>query len=144
MPRELERHRHRNVVRIAVAAGVLLIGVGGYGAYRVIADSDQRTRHIAAITRGGDPDRGREAIQRYGCGKCHTISGLRNANGLVGPPLDGIARRIYIGGVVLNTPDEMIAWIRDPRAIDAKTAMPDTGVTLEDARDIAAFLYSLR
>jgi cytochrome c len=129
---------------MGTAALALVIGIGGYAGYLVQRESDWRYRHIVAVTRGGDPDRGRSAIQRYGCGRCHTISAIRNANGLVGPPLDGIAKRIYIAGVVPNTPDEMIAWIRNPRAIDAKTAMPDTGVTLEDARDIAAFLYTLR
>jgi cytochrome c2 len=106
--------------------------------------SHGKHRHAVALTHGGDPDRGRAAFQRYGCGGCHTISGLPNANGLVGPPLDGIAKRIYIAGVVLNSPEKMIAWIRDPRAIDGKTAMPNIGVTFEDARDIAAFLYTRR
>jgi hypothetical protein len=38
----------------------------------------------------------------------------------------------------------MIAWIRDSRAIDATTAVPNTGVTIADARDLAALFYSLR
>jgi cytochrome c len=38
----------------------------------------------------------------------------------------------------------MIRWIRDPRAVDSLTAMPNTGVTPADARDIAAYLYTLR
>jgi cytochrome c1 len=62
----------------------------------------------------------------------------------VGPPLDGIASRSYIGGVLTNVPDNMIRWLRDPRAIDSLTAMPNVGVTPSDARHLAAYLYTLR
>jgi cytochrome c2 len=143
MPRAPD-HRRRDRTAIIAAAAVLLLIVAAYAGYRAKVQNDHRRQHIVAITRGGDPDRGRAAVQHYGCGGCHTISAIRNANGLVGPPLDGVGKRVYLAGVVPNTPDEMIAWIRDPRAIDAKTAMPNTGVTTEDARDIAAFLYSLQ
>jgi cytochrome c oxidase assembly factor CtaG len=89
-------------------------------------------------------DRGGVAIRRYGCGSCHTIPGITGARGLVGPPLAGIASRVYIGGVLTNNPDNMIRWIENPQAIDPKTAMPYMGVTPRDARDITAYLYTLR
>ena len=38
----------------------------------------------------------------------------------------------------------MIRWIKDPRAVDEKTVMPNVGVTQEDAMDIAGYLYTLR
>jgi cytochrome c1 len=93
---------------------------------------------------GGDPHKGRIAIERYGCQSCHTIPGIRGADGLVGPPLTKIASRVYIGGVLPNTPDNMIRWIRNPKEIDQLTAMPNTGVSEPDARDIAGYLYTLR
>ena len=52
----------------------------------------------------GDPKRGAALIERYGCGACHTIPGINGANGLVGPPLNMMGRRIYIAGVLRNTP----------------------------------------
>ena len=91
-----------------------------------------------------DPGRGRTAIRKYGCGSCHTISGVTGAAGLVGPPLSGIAQRVYIAGVLPNEPDNMIKWIENPQAVDPKTAMPYMAVTPRDARDIAAYLYTLR
>jgi cytochrome c len=132
--------------RIVIAAFLIAVALGaaGYGGVRWQEHREEVLRSASALTRGGDPDRGRDAIQRYGCGGCHTIKGIPNARGLVGPPLDGIAGRVYLAGIALNTPDNMIAWIRDPRAMDEKTAMPNTGVTRDDARDIAAFLYTLR
>jgi putative membrane protein len=91
-----------------------------------------------------DPERGRTAIRRYGCGSCHTIAGVSGAAGLVGPPLSGIAQRVYIAGVLPNEPDNMIQWIENPQGVDPKTAMPYMAVTPRDARDIAAYLYTLR
>jgi putative membrane protein len=91
-----------------------------------------------------DPARGRAAIRRYGCGSCHDIPGITGAGGMVGPPLGKISQRVFIAGVLPNDPDNMIRWIENPPGIDPKTAMPNVGVTGRDARDIAAYLYSLR
>ena len=93
---------------------------------------------------GGDADRGRAVIKKYGCNTCHTIAGVRGADGLVGPPLTGIAQRMFIGGVARNTPSNLVAWIQNPKQFDSKTAMPNVGVTHRDAVDIASYLYSLK
>jgi cytochrome c1 len=98
---------------------------------------------LAAFT-GGAPERGRQTLARHGCPTCHVIPGVPQADGLVGPPLDHFASRVYVGGVVPNTPDNLIAWLIDPPAIDPLTAMPATGLSEADARDIAAYLYTLR
>jgi len=91
-----------------------------------------------------DPDRGRAAIRRYGCGSCHDIPGVRGAGGMVGPPLGQVSERVFIAGVLPNEPDNMIRWIENPQAVDPKTAMPNAGVSSRDARDIASYLYTLR
>ena len=101
-------------------------------------------RNAAAAMTGGDPERGAVIARKYGCQACHTIPGVVGADGLVGPPLSGIASRSYIGGVLANTPENMVRWIRDPKGVDSLTAMPNTGVTESDARHIAAYLYTLR
>lgn len=93
---------------------------------------------------GGEPDRGKKAIGRYGCGTCHTIPGVPGAVATVGPPLDKIAVRNYLAGRLINTPANMMKWIRTPQAIDPKSAMPDMGVSAADGRDIAAYLYTLK
>jgi cytochrome c2 len=97
----------------------------------------------AEMSGGGDPVRGRAAIRQYGCGACHQIRGVDGAEGQVGPPLDGIGGRAFIAGRLSNSADNLVRWITDPRGVDDKTAMPDLGVTDSDARDIAAYLYSL-
>ena len=101
-------------------------------------------QHTADVTSGGDARKGAAAVERYGCGSCHVIPGISGASGLAGPPLSGIANRIYIGGVLQNTPDNMIRWIRDPKGVDEKTVMPNVGVTQQDAIDIAGYLYTLK
>lgn len=98
----------------------------------------------AEMTGGGDPARGRAAVERYGCGTCHTIPGVRGADAQVGPPLERVAGRMYLAGVLTNSPENMMRWIRDPRAVDPLTAMPTLGVSDSEARDIASFLYTLK
>jgi cytochrome c2 len=83
-------------------------------------------------------------IQYYGCGSCHIIPGISGAAGLAGPPLSGIASRMYIAGVLQNTPQNMMRWIENPKAVDEKTVMPNLGVTQKDAADIAGYLYTLQ
>ena len=88
------------------------------------------TRH--GLT-GGNPDVGRDLAKRYGCAGRHTIPGVPGAQGKVGPSLEGLAARVYIGGVVTNSPEALIRWIEDPKSIDAKTAMPVTGISRNKA-----------
>jgi cytochrome c2 len=99
-------------------------------------------RDGASMVPGGDPGRGAELIRHYGCGACHTIPGIPRANANVGPPLQQLRQRVYIAGVMVNTPDNLMRWIQHPQAMDPRTAMPEMGVTAEQARDIAAYLYS--
>lgn len=92
---------------------------------------------------GGDSQLGRKAIVGYGCSSCHVVSGVRRATGRVGPKLEEINEQIYIGGVLPNSPDNMILWILDPQEFSPETAMPDLDVTEGDARHIASHLYGL-
>lgn len=93
---------------------------------------------------GGDPGAGKAAIVSYGCGSCHSVPGVRGANGLAAPPLIHFARRSFIAGEAANTADNLIRWIQAPESIEPGTAMPNLGVTERVARDMAAYLYTLR
>ena len=96
------------------------------------------------IATGGDADRGRAAIVEHHCGACHVIPGVRGAKGVVAPPLTQFALRSYIAGRVPNTPSNLIVFIENPRQIDPGVAMPALGVGGQEARDVAAYLYTLR
>jgi cytochrome c len=94
--------------------------------------------------RGGDAQRGRMAIEQYECGVCHAIPGIRGARGYVGPPLTKYGANVYVAGKFPNTPEFLVRWIIDPPALAPETAMPALDVSEEQARDIAAYLYTLR
>jgi cytochrome c len=63
---------------------------------------------------------------------------------MVGPPLTMFARRAYIAGRLPNVPDNLIRWLQDPQGVEPGTAMPNLGVGPPVARDMAAYLYTLR
>jgi cytochrome c len=105
------------------------------------AMSAQRENTIVKALTGGEPRLAPALIRRYGCGGCHTISAIAGADGKVAAPLDQLRKRVYIGGVLQNTPDNLVRWIVSPRRFSPQTAMPDTGITEVEARHVAAFLY---
>jgi cytochrome c2 len=100
--------------------------------------SDRRSTDVNAP----DPEHGRELATTTGCGACHVIGGVPDANGAVGPPLTGIAQRSYIAGMLPNTPQNLALWIRSPQSVKPGNAMPDLGLSAREAQDIAAFLMS--
>ena len=137
--RVARRERPPGAVRAVIRCAAPLVGaagllaVGGCGAPAEVRE-----------VMGGDPDRGRQALRAYGCGGCHVIPGVRGAAGLVAPPLTHFGHRAYIAGVLTNDPENLVTWIQDPKGVHGRTAMPDLGVNEGDARDIAAYLYTLR
>ena len=101
------------------------------------------TQTNATAKQIGNVSRGAALISWYGCGACHSIPGIPGADALVGPPLDHFAHRGYLAGVLHNTPDNLILWIRNPQKFVPGNAMPALGIDERDARDIAAYLYSI-
>jgi len=97
---------------------------------------------VARALTGGDPARASALVTRYGCGGCHTIPGVPAADGKAGPPLGGIRQRVFIAGMLPNTADNLIGWIVAPRTFSPHSAMPVTGISKAEARDVAAWLYS--
>jgi cytochrome c len=110
----------------------------------IASGCENRVRRTAVQITGGDPDRAAALVRKYGCGSCHTIPGIDGANAVVGPPLNSFSRRSYIAGHLSNNPDLLIRWIRHPHSFKQETAMPEMGVGEQDARDIAAYLYTLQ
>jgi cytochrome c len=123
-----------------LAAAILVVALVAV-LWEAAHERAQARVHAAAIT-GGDPARGEAMFIEYGCGSCHSVANVRTAVGKVGPPLDGIAARVIIGGHLANTSANMQRWIRDPQQVSPGTAMPDLNVSQGDARDISAFLYT--
>jgi cytochrome c2 len=107
----------------------------------MIKDRQQRDDVAVAMT-GGNPEMAPALFRKYGCTGCHTISGIPGADGKVGGPLVETRQRVYIGGVVNNTPDNLVQWIVSPQQFSPNTAMPATGISKDEAKDLAAYLYA--
>ena len=95
-------------------------------------------------TTGGYAKRGVQVIDQFRCGACHTIAGIDDAEGVFGPPLITFARQSYIAGEFANSPENLVHWIMSPQSLKPATAMPNLGISEQQARDVAAYLYTLR
>jgi cytochrome c len=116
---------------LALAVGLFLSACSG-GVNGVPEPRSSSDESIAA---------GRRLIASYGCGSCHSIPEIPGADAMAAPPLDCFYERSYIAGQLSNTTGNLIKWIQDPQQIEPGTAMPDLGVSEEEAQDMAAYLY---
>jgi putative membrane protein len=105
--RQMRRQASRRMVKGAWL-GLLVAPLIGFSSCK------QGAEHTAAAMTDGEPRRGKQVIQQYGCTSCHTIPGIRGANALVGPSLEQIASRMYIAGVLPNTSENMLRWLQNP------------------------------
>jgi cytochrome c2 len=140
-PVQAEGRQKGPLGKLLIGALVLAAFVGGWFGYQAWAASQENERVARAIT-GGDPAHAPAAFTRYGCGGCHTIPGVMSADGQVAPPLGGLRKRVFVGGVLRNTPENLIAWIVEPQRFSPHSAMPATGISPVEARDVAAYLYA--
>jgi len=116
----------------AVGVAMVVLALGSNAAPGVAQDSNGNARRGAKLTAS------------LGCGACHSIPGISGARGLVGPPLDNIGARTIIAGLLPNTPENLARWIEAPQSVVPGNAMPNMGLNVRDAADIAAYLDTLR
>lgn len=97
----------------------------------------------------GDAARGRVLLEEKGCGSCHRMSGVMP---LPMTPPAGLTPGEIVRGMKL-APDlaltrdrfvraRLVEWIVDPRSVSRGARMPALGLSVEEARDIAAYLVS--
>jgi cytochrome c2 len=92
----------------------------------------------------GAAEHGKLLIQQYGCMTCHVIPGIDGPRGMVGPSLEAFASRPKILDRVANTPDNLVGYLQNPESVHPQTSMPNLGISGPDARDIAAYLVTLK
>ncbi|MGY6501446.1 MAG: c-type cytochrome [Acidimicrobiales bacterium] len=124
----------RAVVTAALGCMALLLGA--------CADGSSRPRSPALVSEG-NAEVGREVIVETGCGSCHRIPGIPNANALVGPPLDSWSRRSFIAGTLSNNEENLSRWLADPQEIRPGSAMPDLDLSDDQVADVVAYLFTL-
>lgn len=91
----------------------------------------------------GDPALGAALYGQYGCGGCHAADPLSVRRGEVGPSLYDFPQRVMIAGRLGNNEQNLIRFIAHPQRVAPGSGMPDLGVSEEEARHIAAYLYTL-
>ena len=124
----------------ATLVAVLIMGLASAWVYR-----DQRVERQTDLATGGVAERAIPIMLANGCAGCHTISGVPGAQGQAGPKLDAtLSKRLYLAGVIPNTRENMIRWLRSSREVVPHTVMPSTGISEQEARDVAAYLYAIR
>jgi mono/diheme cytochrome c family protein len=115
-------------------------------AYKTMTVAQEAPKYSAGIASApviaGDAHRGKRILAQYACQSCHRIPGVTGSEVDVGRPLDGLVKRRVIVGMLPNTQDNLIRWIRNPQAIDPDAAMPNMGVSERDALDISAYLLN--
>jgi cytochrome c len=132
---------NRGSILLALVVAVLAVGVLRVTASAYLSPGGGKEALAVAMTQG-HPARAPPLLWRYGCAGCHTISAVPGAVGKVAPSLDHLRQRVYIAGHLQNTADNLQRWIREPQSLSPGSAMPDTGISADEARDVAAFLYA--
>ncbi|HEU4850633.1 MAG TPA: c-type cytochrome [Telluria sp.] len=115
------------------ACGALLVSLAG-------CDDEPKPLRVP----GGEAARGKALMAQYQCGSCHAIPGVTGARGTAGPSLDTFGLRSYIAGHIPNQPDNLVRWLLDPPAMVPGTPMPQLGLSEDEARHMAAYLYTLQ
>jgi cytochrome c len=92
----------------------------------------------------GDPAKGKQLITQYGCTACHSVPGIDGPRSEVGPSLDHVAVRPVIAGTLPNNPQNLTQYLLNPQMVNTQNIMPNLGIKPDEARDIAAYLSTLK
>jgi len=102
------------------------------------------SRQESKPSTSGDPAKGKQLITQYGCTACHSIPGIEGPRGEVGPSLEHVAVRPLIAGKLPNNPQNLTQYLLNPQTVSTLNIMPNLGIKPDEARDIAAYLYTLK
>jgi cytochrome c oxidase subunit 2 len=86
---------------------------------------------------------GSQLFTQKGCVNCHAVEGVNTYN-RVGPDLSHIGSRTSIAaGMLPNTRENMIEWLRYTDTVKPGVAMPNLGLSQEEAESLTAYLETL-
>ncbi len=88
--------------------------------------------------------RGRQLVSSKGCVACHTFPDVTWPRGGLGPSLQNFARQGLIAGRLPNQAGVLMQFVRNAPALVPGTAMPAILMTDQEARDVTAYLLTLK
>jgi cytochrome c oxidase subunit 2 len=87
---------------------------------------------------------GRHVFESQACMNCHTIRGTP-AHGRFGPDLTHLmSRETLASGIVVNSPENLRRWIKDPDSIKPGCLMPAMQLSDPQIDEITAYLETLK
>lgn len=121
-------------ILLSQTLGALLLGC-----LMACADKREQPRDLT----GADAGAGLAVIERVACAACHRIPGVDWPVGTVGGSLAGFGDQSMIAGRFPNQPQTLATWVRNAPSLAPETGMPAMPITPSEARDVAAYLYTL-
>jgi cytochrome c oxidase subunit 2 len=99
----------------------------------------------ATPARGSVVERGQQLFAHGACIACHTIAGLPQARGTVGPNLTHVGSRTMLAGATLpNTAEWLRRWIADAPGLKPGSLMPAMPLPDDQLAALVAYLQSLQ
>jgi cytochrome c oxidase subunit 2 len=93
---------------------------------------------------GAEAVAGGQLIPTIACGSCHTIRGT-TMKGTFGPDLTHFGSRSGIAAfTLLNTPQNLLAWLQDPQKVKPECKMPQIPLPLQEQQQLVAYLEELK
>ncbi len=92
----------------------------------------------------GDAQNGKALFISKACAGCHTIQGIPEAQGKVGPELTHWAGNSLIADTLPNTDENLRKWLKDPPAVKPATLMPNQNLADREIDTLIAFLRTLK
>ena len=92
----------------------------------------------------GDAESGKSLFISKACTGCHTIKGIPEAQGKVGPELTHQASNSLIVDVLPNTEENLKKYLKDPATVKPGALMPNQGLTDSEIEALVAFLRTLK
>ncbi len=89
-------------------------------------------------------EKGRTIFIGKACVGCHTIQGIPEAQGKVGPELTHQASNSLIVDVLPNTEENLKKYLKDPTAVKPGALMPNQYLTDSEIEALVAFLRTLK
>ena len=127
-------------------------GMGhAYMGIRVFAQSPEdfsawlaHQRQPAAPPSAAGAASGARVFMEKNCINCHSIAGLMT-RGRVAPDLTHVGSRTTLAaGTLVNTPENLARWLRNPQSVKKGVLMPDIGLNADQIKYLTAYLEGLK